>query len=289
MIEATQLGSKVCRVELNHQCIGQGNAHHWMSYDRDVLCPRKLGVFWFKSLFPHEWGPEQEETVENWTTVIEPQDLKGPESMMLAYCLVVQVLDWCIVCILNAIYYASPFFKIIVCSTANKSVDCSKNGMWNTKVNQVWIIIFYVVSTGGSDDCCSTLVALMKSWLSEVGEQKPSGFLSIHVGLWEFDGFITDTQFLHSGGILDMSRNACGNIPDKTRGTAEPRKAVPTFRLSVTEIDKLRFQFNPPWCRTPSPPCSGFLLTLWTWAGLTDTALSISPAFDFPLHTRYSS
>lgn len=75
----------------------------------------------------------------------------------------------------------------------------------------------------------------------------------------------------------------------KPEGQQNQGRLFRLFRLSVTEIDKLRFQFNPPWCRTPGPPCSGFLLTLRTWAGLTDTALSISPAFDFPLHTRYSS
>lgn len=111
-----------------------------------------------------------------------------------------------------------------------------------------------------------------------------------NVGLWKFDGFITDAQFLHSRGILDTGRTARGNIPDKASGTAEPKKAVVlNFKPSVTKIDELQFHFNPPWYCAPSSPCSGFLLALWTWVGLTDMASSIIPAFDLSLHTRNAS
>lgn len=131
----------------------------------------------------------------------------------------------------------------------------------------------------------------MKSKLVLVKLEKGSVLDShYNVGLWKSDGFITDTQFLHSRGILDTGRNAHGNIPDKAWGTAQPKKAVVlTLKLSVTEIDELQFQFNPPWCCTPSSPCSAFLLALWTRAGLTDTAFSIFPAFDLSLRTRYGS
>lgn len=85
------------------------------------------------------------------------------------------------------------------------------------------------------------------------------------VGLWKFDGFITDVQFLLSSGILDPGRNACGNIPAKAWGTAEPKRAVvPALKLSLTKIDELQFQFPPPFC-TPTSLCSGFVSTLWTW------------------------
>lgn len=68
-----------------------------------------------------------------------------------------------------------------------------------------------------------------------------------NLGLWKFDGFITDARFLHSRGILDTGRHARGNIPDKAWGTAEPKKAVVlTRKLSVTKIDELQFHFNPP-------------------------------------------
>lgn len=89
-----------------------------------------------------------------------------------------------------------------------------------------------------------------------------------NVGLWKFDGFITDVQFLHSSGILDPGRNAGGNIPAKAWGTAEPKRAVvPALKLSLTKIDELQFQFRPPppSFYTPTSLCSGFILTLWTW------------------------